>query len=335
ITNSGNSPSGNISFSTPVPAGMTLDPASIVVTGGTDTTVGSTVTATLNPVAASGTATVYFEATVNATVTKGTAFAVTSTINHSIVSVPRTASDTENLTVSGTAVVTLSAPATTQTASPGDSGLFYQLDITNGATIADIFDLTYVSPSGWTYVFNTANTCNPANDITSVNLAAGATTSVYLCFSTPAAAADTSSDIVTATARSRFDISVFDDQNFTTTIAAPVILTVTKNAPAAANPNDVITYTVSFTNTGTGNAGSIIISDAIPQYTTYQPGTIKYQIGAGPLVTATDSGADADGAALVGGATWPGGSINVGAPYGTISLPAGQSFYLEFQVKVN
>ncbi|MDD3953265.1 MAG: hypothetical protein PHY82_05045, partial [Lentisphaeria bacterium] len=67
-------------------------------------------------------------------------------------------------------------------------------------------------------------------------------------------------------------------------------------------PGTELTYTVTATNIGTGTGTSIIISDMIPQFTTYVAGSIMTGSTLANLVSRTDA-TDADGAHYDAGST--------------------------------
>lgn len=84
-------------------------------------------------------------------------------------------------------------------------------------------------------------------------------------------------------------------------------------------PGAVITYTLTATVSGTGQADSLHITDAIPAGTTYQPGTLT--LDAAPLSDA----ADAD----VGQASTSGIDVNLG------TVAGGTTKIVKFDVKIN
>jgi len=83
------------------------------------------------------------------------------------------------------------------------------------------------------------------------------------------------------------------------------------------------------TNNGTGNSTNVIITDAIPQYTTYQTGTIKTGATPGTLVARTDA-SDGDGARYDG----TGHTVMVGSGTSLTIGPSG-AWILEFKVKID
>ena len=97
-------------------------------------------------------------------------------------------------------------------------------------------------------------------------------------------------------------------------------------------PGTTLTYTVTVANTGSGTATSVVISDLIPAFTTYVPGSIKTGASAGdlllPAAVKTDA-ADGDGA------EYDAGSNAVIAGSASKTLGAGGAFILEFQVSID
>ena len=133
------------------------------------------------------------------------------------------------------------------------------------------------------------------------------------------------------TGTSSVDTGVSDTSgNLATTVTAPV-LTITKAVSPSGNqaPGTVLTYTVTVTNTGAGTATAVIITDLIPEFTTYVPGSIKTGDTVATLETKTDA-ADEDGAHYVSGdnpAVIGGNAAN--------SIAVSGTFILQFQVTID
>jgi uncharacterized repeat protein (TIGR01451 family) len=88
------------------------------------------------------------------------------------------------------------------------------------------------------------------------------------------------------------------DDDTTVVASAPDLGTSTKRASVdTAYAGDTLVYTITIANTGTMNAGSVVMTDTIPAYTTYMPGSI--------------SGGSYDPVAQA--VTWE-GTLNVGEP---------------------
>ncbi len=88
-------------------------------------------------------------------------------------------------------------------------------------------------------------------------------------------------------------------------------------------PGSIVTYTLVATVSGTGSLTNVVIADAIPVSTTYQPASIKLE-GAG-----LSDGTDGDVGEFLTSA--PGNRINVRVG----AVPAGQTRTVTFQVRVN
>jgi uncharacterized repeat protein (TIGR01451 family) len=131
----------------------------------------------------------------------------------------------------------------------------------------------------------------------------------------------------------------------TITIAGPPALTVLKqvssdggtnfSTPAPVNPGGTLTYRVTVTNSGSGDATNVVITDPIPTYTTYVAGSAKRATGSPGLtygaapITLTDS---ADGDGFDFGITTP-GVVTYGV--GTIAPGAANAVQLFLRVTVN
>jgi uncharacterized repeat protein (TIGR01451 family) len=94
-------------------------------------------------------------------------------------------------------------------------------------------------------------------------------------------------------------------------------------------PGSVLTYTVTATNSGAGNANNVVLTDLTPQHTTYVAGSVKTGSSAGTLTSRTDA-TDGDGAEYNAGThavvVPDGGSLTLG--------PAG-TWVLQYQLTVN
>jgi len=77
------------------------------------------------------------------------------------------------------------------------------------------------------------------------------------------------------------------------TIALAPEVSLVKSGPPAANPGQLITYTIEYANTGPVTATGAIITDLIPLSTTYQTGSLALDTGSGyvPLTDADDGDA--------------------------------------------
>ena len=97
--------------------------------------------------------------------------------------------------------------------------------------------------------------------------------------------------------------------------------------PCIFVPGSKITYQITATNNGTGNATAVVITDIIPANTTYVTGSIRTGSSTGSLVARTDA-ADGDGGRYEAGAVIAGGT-------GNITLGPTGTWVMELKVTVN
>ncbi|MCX5849149.1 MAG: isopeptide-forming domain-containing fimbrial protein, partial [Deltaproteobacteria bacterium] len=155
-------------------------------------------------------------------------------------------------------------------------------------------------------------------------------------------AADGSKSIITVTATSDRSVGTPGGTKtstgiYTTNVLAAAIAAVKTHTPAGTptylKPGDVVTYTVTLTNSG-GTAGtSAGVTDPLPANVTYVPGSLKVSIDGGPFVAKTD-GADSDGV------KYDAGTKSVIAPDGgTLTISdkntAGHIWAVQFQATLN
>lgn len=121
-----------------------------------------------------------------------------------------------------------------------------------------------------------------------------------------------------------------------TRIKAPV-MTLTKavvTQSGRARPGDTLIYTITYTNTGSGNANSIVISDASPTNTTYLAGSVQINNSAnGSIFTSkTDLDNSSDDEVIVSGGTVTASLGTVGPRLLGAATHTGQ---IRFKVKIN
>jgi uncharacterized repeat protein (TIGR01451 family) len=123
------------------------------------------------------------------------------------------------------------------------------------------------------------------------------------------------------------DNTITDTVSLTTTIAAPVLAAAKTVSPAGNQPPGTeLTYSVTVTNSGTGTATSVVISDLVPAFTSYVPESIKTGSSEANLVARTDAD-DGDGAHYDGGSDAVIGD-------GT-SLGSGGTYVVQFKVTID
>lgn len=104
-----------------------------------------------------------------------------------------------------------------------------------------------------------------------------------------------------------------------------------------AEAGDTLTYRIKVTNEGTAAAANVVITDPLPLYTTYVPGSARYRTADGIYAGATGLDDDADGAPdddANGSYNW-GVSAPDTATYTVNPLPAAGVRVLFFQVTID
>lgn len=145
----------------------------------------------------------------------------------------------------------------------------YTHTLTNTGNVADIWDLTYVSSQGWTYVFYDALN----NPIASLSLGAGASATVVARLSVPSGAPIGTVETGTLTATGQVTL-VSDDATDVTVIVAGALDLAKSVAPAGPQvPGTELTYTTDYQNIGTSDLTTIVILDALPAYTQFKVGS--------------------------------------------------------------
>jgi uncharacterized repeat protein (TIGR01451 family) len=307
---------------------------------------------------------VKFQARVNAGTPSGSAVINQATINYTSGTSPVTIqTNGDTFLVATLAGVDLTTTSTPLTGNPGDQ-VVYLLTAINTGNAADTIDLTSSSTQGWNWkIWVDANGDGiPGNGgdylITDTNgngkldtgaLPQNGTISLLVVATVPVGSANGATDSVTVSAASSTDPTKTKTLSFTTTVKAPVMSMVkaviaiqapggggictptdtTTGLPCKVYPGSVLTYIVTGTNSGNGNATNVVMTDVTPQYMTYKPGSIKTGSSIGTLTARSDS-ADGDGAGYNSGnhavLVPDGGSLSLG-PTGT--------WVMQYQLTVN
>ena len=264
--------------------------------------------------------------------------------------------------VSTIAGIDLNSTATPKSGNPGDQ-IAYPFTAVNNGNATDRIDLTVVSTQGWVWkLWADANGDGIAgNDgdylLTDTNgdgkvdtgaLAQNGSINLLAVATIPVGSANGATDALTISGASVNDPTKTDTQAFTTTVKAPVMSVVkgifaiqapnggalctptntTNGSPCTVVPGSVLTYRVTATNSGNGNATSVVLTDITPQYTTYKAGSIKTGSSSGSLTARTDA-TDSDGAEYNSGS-----SAVVVPDGGTLTLGPAGTWVVEYQLTV-
>lgn len=170
----------------------------------------------------------------------------------------------------------------------------YTHTLTNIGNVADIFDLTYVSSQGWTYVFYDIT----STPITSVALAAGASATVIARLTVPAGAPIGTVETGTLSATGQVTLVRDDAVDVTIIVAGNLDLTKAVAPLGDQVPGTELTYTTDYQNIGAATLQTVVILDAMPAFTQFKVGSAT--IGTPPVsITGVTPSYSNDG-----GATW-------------------------------
>ena len=307
---------------------------------------------------------VRIKVTVNAGVPSGTAITNQASATYTTGSYTASVqSNGDTVQVATLAGIDLSTTATNKTGNPSDQ-IVYSFTATNNGNADDKINITTASTSGWTWVIwrDVDGNGIPGTDgdyiLTDTNADGTVDTGTLIQYGSvallavatiPAGTANGATDVLTLSGSSVNDATKTDSLSWTTTVKAPVLHMTkaitdvqapsggahctptdgTNGSPCILVPGSVITYQVTATNSGNGNATSVVFTDIIPTHTTYVTSSIRTGVTAGSLTTRTDT-ADGDG-----------GEFNTGAnaivvPDGsTLTLGPAGTWVFEFKVTVN
>jgi len=336
--NSGSATAINaVVISDPIPSDVTYVAGSITFNGSprTDGTgddncefSANTVKANVGNVSASGTGTITFKVKVNAGVPQYTQIVNTATANFKDAN---NNPQTPVIATSPPAIVAQTAGvdiynSQSTAATPGDQ-IVYGFSIKNTGNGSDTFNGEISSTAGIVWAFyvdangdgiinngDALATDSDADGRPDTGILAPNEVRKYLAIGTvPVGTADGTVDVTTLTAISKADPSVTDSITLTTTIQAPSV-TVTKTVSPTGDqpPGTELTYTIVVTNTGTGNATNVFVTDSVPTTLTYLTNSVT--LNGSPR---TDN-VDGDQVQVVGGVV----TVNIGilGPSGSVTI---------------
>jgi uncharacterized repeat protein (TIGR01451 family) len=278
---SGSSPVLNAVLTDLLNANLTLVGGSITG-GGTYNGGTGIITWNFAKINAGGSGSVSFQATVNGGVPSSTV--ITNQANYSLTD------STNNHTISGSSNTTSASVAflagLSSTISPAsqtqDVGLpvKYQLTLTNNGNATDSASFSFVTTLSQSWKFyldiNGDGLIDGADSLINPAkvgpMAQGGVLHFIALDTLPQATPDGSKDSLKATFTSLTTPSVKTTSTGVTTVRAPV-LTMTKTVAVVGGgqpvPGATLRYTITYSNSGTGAANNVVISDPIPSHTTY------------------------------------------------------------------
>lgn len=203
---------------------------------------------------------------------------------------------------SGDSILTPSTQA--GTAEPSQT-VVYPLLVANEGNSVDTINLSVDSTSGlvWTF-YNGANPLVDTDDDQNPDtgpLAAGATLAITIQAVIPVDAIDSSVDTTTITAITSITLLSAEDPTnvaiITTTIEVANLSLVKSVSPTGEQPPGTeLTYTLLISNSGSGTAREVVITDQIPQWTKYVVNSMRGRVAGGEFSAITDDANDTDGA---------------------------------------
>jgi uncharacterized repeat protein (TIGR01451 family) len=336
--NNGSAAAENVIFAAPIPTNTTYVPGSMKLTTTAQTdaddtdssdyniTTSGAVTLRYGDIAASGSGYVTFQVQIDAGVPVGTTITPSATADFTGNGTPISAgTGGAEITVAQLYAVTVGADASTN-ADPGDA-VVYVVTVTNSGNGSDSFDLTTSDDSSWTWTIykdvNTNGVYDSGTDTEITNtgsLAQSGVLNVLVRATVPAGTPDEAVNALTLTATSVGDGNESDDGVYTVTVTAPVLSLLKTVSPVGNQPPGTeLTYTVVISNSGSGEATTVVITDAVPTNTTYVEGSMT--VGGASKTDASD----ADGATLSGNS----------AVFEISSLSAGGSETVSFKTTIN
>jgi uncharacterized repeat protein (TIGR01451 family) len=217
-------------------------------------------------------------------------------------------------------------------ADPGDE-VFYVVTVTNLGNGSDVFNISYTNAlASWEiYLDHDGNGIIDNGDVllTDTNgdgkidigsMAQFEVEHLIAKATVPPGTNDGRISNLILTATSAGDNTVSDEGQFTITVTAPVLSLVKTVSPTGNQPpGSTLTYTVTISNSGSGMATTVVVTDDIPEHTSYRSGTLM--IGS----SAVSDASDGDGGTFSGH----------GITFELSQLGPGSSETVSFEVVIN
>lgn len=311
LNNAGNVAANNVVLTDAVPAGTSFVPGSVVGATGTPPTL-----SLLAPLAAGASTTVSFQVQVDNAIPNPNPIPNAASVAYNYTVDPanpngasRTAdSNTVNTQVNA-AIVSSTKTADKAFAATGEI-ITYTINLNNSGNVpADNVVLTDAIPAGTTFVAGsvTGATGTPPTLTLLAPIPAGGSATVTFQVQVGDTLPVPNPVLNSATAEFTYTVNPGNPDGATgsststvasTQVNAALVDTVKTVDKAYAEPGDVLTYTLAFTNSGNVPADNVVITDAIPAGTSFVAGSVTGATGAPPTLTLSNP-IPANGAATV------------------------------------
>jgi uncharacterized repeat protein (TIGR01451 family) len=336
--NNGDETAYSSTLSLPVPTNtqyvtgsMTLNGGSLTDGSGDDAGTWSAGSGTIvvGSLASSGSGYITYQVRVNAGVASGTVITNTVDIDYddsipvAYTTVEVSTSGASNATVSQVYGITTSVADDSLEGDPSDN-VQYSIKAINTGNGTDSYEITTSGGLSWTWVLylddNNDGTPDGAAITNTGNISSGDSTYILAVVTIPAGTADETVDETDVTFTSDGDGGVSSTETLTTTVTAP-ILSLSKSVNPTGNqpPGTTLTYSVVVTNSGTGQATQVVVTDNIPANTTYVDGSLIIN-----SVSKTDATGDDEASC-----------DDVTATFNLGTMASGASATVSFQVTIN
>lgn len=336
LTNNGLATANNVSISNVIPAGLSFVSGSTTI--GTFSGTGVQRTWTVSTLSPGQSVTITLTLAVGTAVTAGTIINNHCDISYSVSSKSYTLStNVVPLTVSGALAygVQISSLFPSLTKEAADTA-WYRFSIRNSGSFKDLIELSYSSTRGlawklyrdgnnnsvWDLADPLLTNTNDSAGVDIDSVAIGDSVRVFAMASMPRFDVDLQKDSLQIIALSSGDHSKFDSKWSVTTVTVPMVSIAKSIFPVGSQPaGSIVTYTISYVNSGSAAVNNFSVSDVSPGDTRYLFNSVKVN---GVAVSDNSGGVsvstDQSNNTII--------SVSIGA------LTAGSNGSVEFKVKI-
>jgi len=252
-------------------------------------TAAGTVTVLVGNVSAGAKGSLVIRVTVNSGILAGESISniATATYKDPDDNVLNIDSDPSVVTIAIKAGVDVNIPASTLNVTPGDT-IQIPFSVTNTGNAPDVVDGSYTSTilTYEMWIDFDGNGIIDNGDVLATDtdgdgypdtgtIQPGQTLYFIAKAVVPVGTSDLSADLLNMVGTSSNDNTISDSDSISIIVHAPILAMVKSVSPTGPQtPGTVLTYTLVITNSGTGVAKDLLITDPIPAFTSYVPGSI-------------------------------------------------------------